>query len=314
MSPYKGTPSSKTYTVEIVVPKGGLGRRLEDMHDFHRQRAITDHYVPGCRDRERDYIRWFFEELATAEAFAAQFSGTLVTPHSEPAAWGVRIGEIANAVALRAMRHARLWGVRIGEIANAVALRAMRHARLLYVLVPLSLIVIGALVIKRPESVEKMDAANADAKIQELKISREQQTQDSSRRAVVSSARVTPDVVRVIDGDTIRIGHQKPDIRLVGFNAPETRRAQCKAERRLGDRATARLRDLVRSSKLDFEFVACSCSPGTEGTPSCNYGRRCGTLKANEQDVGLILIRENLAVPFVCGQTRCPPTPKPWCK
>jgi len=274
---YKGTPSSETYAVEIVVPKGGLGRRLEDMHDFHRQRAITDHYVPGRRDRERDYIRWFFEELATAEAFAAQFSGTLVTPHSEPAAWGVRIGEIANAVALR----------------------AMRHARLLYVLVPLSLIVVGALVIKRPESVEKMDAANADAKIQELKISREQQTQDSSRLAVVSSARLTPDVVRVIDGDTIRIGHQKPDIRLVGFNAPETRRAQCKAERRLGDRATARLRDLVRSSKLDFEFVACSCPPGTEGTSACNYGRRCGTLKANGQDVGLILIRENLAVPFV---------------
>src|SRR5215510_4029504 len=336
MSPYKGKPSSKTYTVEIVVPKGGLGRRLEDMHDFHRQRAITDHYVPGRRDRERDYIRWFFEELATAEAFAAQFSGTLVTPHSEPAAWGVRIdeianavalramrharlwgvriGEIANAVALRAMRHARLWGVRIGEIANAVALRAMRHARLLYVLVPLSLIVVGALVIKRPESVEKMDAANADAKIQELKISREQQTQDSSRRAVVSSARVTPDVVRVIDGDTIRIGHQKPDIRLVGFNAPETRRAQCKAERRLGDRATARLRDLVQSSKLDFEFVACSCPPGTEGTSTCNYKRRCGTLKANGQDVGSILIQENLAVPFVCGQTRCPPTPKPWCR
>src|SRR5262245_48463800 len=193
MSPDKGTTSSKTYTVEIVVPKGGLGRRLEDMHDFHRQRAITDHYVPGRRDRERDYIRWFFEELATAEAFAAQFSGTLVTPHSEPAAWGVRIGEIANAVALRAMRHARLWGVRIGEIANAVALRDMRHARLLYVLVPLSLIVVGALVIKRPESVEKMDAANADAKIQELKISREQQTQDSSRLAVVSYARLNTD-------------------------------------------------------------------------------------------------------------------------
>src|SRR5215475_3442363 len=292
MSPYKGTPSSKTYTVEIVVPKGGLGRRLEDMHDFHRQRAITDHYVPCRRDRERDYIRWFFEELATAEAFAAQFSGTLVTPHSEPAAWGVRIGEIANAVARRAMRHARLWDV----------------------CVPLSLIVVGALVIKRPESVEKMDVANADAKIQELKISREQQTQDSSRLAVVSSARLTPDVVRVIDGDTIRIGHQKPDIRLVGFNAPETRRAQCKAERRLGDRATARLRDLVRSSKLDFEFVACSCPPGTEGTPACNYGRRCGTLKENGRDVGEILVQENLAVPFVCGQTRCPPTPKPWCQ
>jgi len=35
--------------------------------------------------------------------------------------------------------------------------------------------------------------------------------------------------------------------------------------------------------------------------------------KANGRDVGGILISKNLAVPFVCGQTRCPPTPKPWC-
>jgi endonuclease YncB( thermonuclease family) len=125
---------------------------------------------------------------------------------------------------------------------------------------------------------------------------------------------LTSDEVRVIDGDTIRLLQQKPDVRLVGFNAPETRRAQCDAERDLRGKATARLRDLVRSSKLDFEFVACSCQPGTEGTPSCNYGRRCGTLKANRRDVGATLISENLAVPFVCGQTRCPPTPKPWCK
>lgn len=131
---------------------------------------------------------------------------------------------------------------------------------------------------------------------------------------VSSSAPISPDDVRVIDGDTIRVGHQRPDVRLVGFNAPETRRAQCEAERALGDMATARLRDLVRSSKLDLELVACACSPGAEGTPRCNYGRRCGTLKANGKDVGAILIGENLAVPFVCGQTRCPPTPKPWCK
>jgi len=127
-------------------------------------------------------------------------------------------------------------------------------------------------------------------------------------------APITSDEVRVIDGDTIRIGHQKPDVRLVGFNAPETRRAMCEAERALGDRATDRLRDLVRSSKLDFEFVACACLPGAEGTPSCNYGRRCGVLKADGRDVGAILISERLAVPFACGQTRCPPTPKPWCR
>ena len=131
---------------------------------------------------------------------------------------------------------------------------------------------------------------------------------------VVSSAPIESDEVRAIDGDTIRIHHQQPDVRLVGFNAPETRRAQCDAERDLGGKATARLRDLVRSSKLDFEFVSCSCQPGTEGTPSCNYGRRCGSLKANGRDVGAVLISENLAVPFVCGQTRCLPTPKPWCR
>jgi endonuclease YncB( thermonuclease family) len=130
----------------------------------------------------------------------------------------------------------------------------------------------------------------------------------------VLPAPITSDDVRVIDGDTIRLHQQRPDVRLVGFNAPETRRAICDAERVLGDRATARVRELVRSSRLDFEFVACACSPGTEGTQRCNYGRRCGILKADGRDVAAILISENLAVPFVCGQTRCPPTPKPWCK
>jgi endonuclease YncB( thermonuclease family) len=120
--------------------------------------------------------------------------------------------------------------------------------------------------------------------------------------------------IRVIDGDTIRVYHKQPNVRLVGFNAPETRRAACDAERALGDKATRRVRELVRGGSLDFEFVACSCRPGTEGTPSCNYGRSCGTLKAAGRDVGEILIAEGLAVAFQCGATRCPPTPKPWCQ
>ena len=57
--------------------------------------------------------------------------------------------------------------------------------------------------------------------------------------ATVSSAPITSDEVRIIDGDTIRIHHQRPDVRLVGFNAPETRRAQCEVERELGGKATA---------------------------------------------------------------------------
>jgi len=44
------------------------------------------------------------------------------------------------------------------------------------------------------------------------------------------------------------------DVRLVGFNAPETRRAIREAERELGDKATRRLRDLVQSSNLDLSL------------------------------------------------------------
>ena len=83
---YKGRPLAKTiarefpFVVEILVPEGGLGRRLDDMHAFHRQRRITDHHIPRRRDGEHDYIRWCFKDLATGEAFAAQFSGTLLLP------------------------------------------------------------------------------------------------------------------------------------------------------------------------------------------------------------------------------------------
>jgi endonuclease YncB( thermonuclease family) len=131
---------------------------------------------------------------------------------------------------------------------------------------------------------------------------------------IARSAPIEAADIRIIDGDTIRVYHKQPDVRLVGFNAPETRRAACASERELGDKATRRLRELVRSGSLDFEFVACSCQPGTEGTPACNYGRHCGTLKAAGRNVGEILIAEGLAVPFKCGETRCPPTPKPWCQ
>ena len=129
-----------------------------------------------------------------------------------------------------------------------------------------------------------------------------------------SAAPIDPGDVRVIDGDTIRVYQKQPNVRLVGFNAPETRRAACDAERELGAKATRRVRDLVRNGNLDFEFVACSCPPGTEGTPACNYGRRCGTLKANGRDVGAILIAEGLAVLFQCGTTSCSKTPRPWCE
>jgi len=119
--------------------------------------------------------------------------------------------------------------------------------------------------------------------------------------------------VTVIDSDTIVGYHMQPNVRLVGFNAPESSNALCEVERQLGVRAAQRLLNLVRAGHLDFVYVECPCPAGTQGTRFCNYGRDCGTLKSHGRDVGAILIEGGLAVPFVCGATRCPRTPRPWC-
>jgi|SRR5215510_8312973 len=65
------------YIVEIEVPPGGLGRRVDDMHRFHHQCGIKDQRGPRRRDDEHDFIRWCFADLATAEAFAAHRIRTL---------------------------------------------------------------------------------------------------------------------------------------------------------------------------------------------------------------------------------------------
>ena len=63
--------------------------------------------------------------------------------------------------------------------------------------------------------------------------------------------------VRVIDGDTISLDDGKPNVRLVGFNAPETgSRARCEAESRKGEAAKQRLRELVSNGRSDFQQTA----------------------------------------------------------
>ena len=55
-SRYKGRSGFKEIArlypcvVEIVVPPGGLGRCLDDMHQFHRQRSIKNQFLSRRRD------------------------------------------------------------------------------------------------------------------------------------------------------------------------------------------------------------------------------------------------------------------------
>jgi hypothetical protein len=80
MSRYKGRQSAKAierdfpHIVETVVPKGGLGKTLDAIHEFHKRHGIEAHTGKGRRDKNgRDYIRWCFADPALAEAFAAKF-------------------------------------------------------------------------------------------------------------------------------------------------------------------------------------------------------------------------------------------------
>ncbi|SCX04047.1 hypothetical protein DSM25558_0606 [Agrobacterium sp. DSM 25558] len=116
----------------------------------------------------------------------------------------------------------------------------------------------------------------------------------------------------ITDGDTIRMADGTP-VRLVGFNTPEKFEPMCSREAELGNRASARLREIVSSGTSTVTKVACACAPGTQGTKKCNYGRSCGILRVDGKDVGQTLIAEGLAVSFQCGRTKCPKLPRPWC-
>lgn len=129
--------------------------------------------------------------------------------------------------------------------------------------------------------------------------------------AVALGEPISPNRITVVDGDTIKVDLTE-SVRLVGFNAPETTRAQTQIELTMGQEATARLEELVRGGDLDLTYVRCACRPGTEGTKLCNFGRKCGILRAKGVDVGVMLIGEWLAVPYVCGETSCPKPPNPW--
>lgn len=136
--------------------------------------------------------------------------------------------------------------------------------------------------------------------------------QGAAQPSPIASARSNQGFT-ITDGDTVQVSGERAGTRLVGFNTPETFSPQCEHERQLGERASARLRELVAHGSARLTKVACACAPGTEGTSRCNHGRGCGVLKVDGRDVGQILIAEGLAVPFVCEGDRCPKTPRPWC-
>ncbi len=129
--------------------------------------------------------------------------------------------------------------------------------------------------------------------------------------AAATADPVQPGAIEIVDGDTITVRGQSRQVRLLGFDTPETGfAAGCWAERALAAKATQRLREIVAGGDLDLTIVPCACWRKL-GMFNCNDGRYCGVLKSKGQDVSVLMIREGLAHPMHCGKA-CRVQPS-WC-
>jgi micrococcal nuclease len=103
--------------------------------------------------------------------------------------------------------------------------------------------------------------------------------------------------VRAIDGDTIEIDGET--IRILNIDTPEIRHAQCDAERRLGEVAKSRVRQLLASGAI-------SIRRGDGGRMTDKYGRTLAVVDVDGIDLGKQLIAEGLARPWTGKR-------QPWC-
>lgn len=107
---------------------------------------------------------------------------------------------------------------------------------------------------------------------------------------------VRPSQLSVVDGDTVKLDGET--IRLTGFDAPETFRAQCDAELAQGKAATARLGELIsQASVAELAYL-----PRHD-----KYGRELAGLTLDGRKVADTMVREGFARRYSGGQRR------PWC-
>lgn len=93
-----------------------------------------------------------------------------------------------------------------------------------------------------------------------------------------------PAEIRVIDGDTLRIGAER--IRLIDIDAPEMGNgARCDAERNLAELAKEKLTEIVVGQPFDIE------RHGKD-----RFGRTLAYIRVSGADVGEMLIRARVAV------------------
>ncbi len=115
-------------------------------------------------------------------------------------------------------------------------------------------------------------------------------SRDSPRCAITS----------IVDGDTIKVacGDRSGTARLIGFDAPESYRPRCQAEKRAGHHATKRLEWLLGHAH--------TIAPDVRGKDK--YGRTLLHLELDGVGLDKLMVSEGLAV-YYSGGKRID-----WCK
>ena len=120
--------------------------------------------------------------------------------------------------------------------------------------------------------------------------------------ALTSCAPLPRSNLYVIDGDSVRVLDE--NVRLMGFDTPETFQPKCASERALGKRATIHLEHLIEnagSASIVYERKR-------DGSLRRDkYRRLLGTLYIDGVDVADLQINAGLARPYDGGKRRS------WC-
>ena len=99
----------------------------------------------------------------------------------------------------------------------------------------------------------------------------------------------------VVDGDTAWINGTK--VRIADIDAPETHSPRCASEAALGDRATARMAELINAGPFEMATI---------DRDEDRYGRKLRVITRGGKSLGDQLVNEGLARPYAGGR-------KPWC-
>lgn len=97
----------------------------------------------------------------------------------------------------------------------------------------------------------------------------------------------------MVDGDTI--WYRGVKIRIADIDSPEIVRPRCEREARLGQMATERLQSLLNQAPFRLEIPA-------DGRSQDRFGRELRIIKRGDASLGLVLVREGLAVRWGGGR------------